>query len=96
MTWGEAIALTAILAGDWSSQVGAAVAGLERPVTYEYLAIRNLAANYFAGHTKRRAELYPPMPDPFAPRPKRIGNASVSPDQFEAIVAAHREGGDLP
>lgn len=42
MGWGEAVRLTHVLAGDPSSQVAAALAGWEYPVTHEAIVSMNL------------------------------------------------------
>ena len=93
MSWGEAFRLGMILLSDPSSRVGAAHAGLDGPVSREYVALQIMLANQYEKDTQKRASVRM-LPDPFAPKPRRFGaGTSLTPEQFEAAIAAHREGG---
>lgn len=90
MSYGEAIALVGELSRDPSSRFGAALQGWSYPASFEYLAIRSLAENYFLAHTKRSAEFSAPPVHP-AHKVKRLGGTSaVTVAEFEARMAAHR------
>ena len=70
MSWGEAYRLALILAGDPSSQVGAAIADLAAPASRELLALHVLASNHLALHTEQRPRLrglVDPLAKPVAP-----------------------------
>lgn len=90
MTWGEAWRLTLVLAGDASSQLGASLAGLSRPVTFADQALVVLANNYVEMHTQRLPRLTA-MPDPQQAAPVRHGAGTAVPvEDFRRIIAEHR------
>lgn len=91
MDYPEALRLSRVLASDMTSQVAAALNGWQEPVSPIYLAIKTLVDNDVASKTEKRAKLTR-LRDPFAPPPKRLGNASLSIPELRALLARQREG----
>ena len=90
MTWGEAIRLARLIAGDMTTQLAAALNGWPRPVSPEYMALYTLIGNDVLSKTERRARVTM-LADPFAPPPKRYGTASLSIPQLRALLDRHRQ-----
>ena len=90
MTWGEAIALTEVLAKDPSSWVHAALAGWEHPVSREWLVLTDLFDQYMKSHFKK-PERYPrPWPDS-GPREERFGEPIAPADIADVLRAFGRD-----
>ena len=93
MSWGEAWRLTMVLAGDPSSQVGAALGGLSYPVDRADLVLRDLFDLQHQSKSRRRV---PPYPRPFPDSSRRtLGAGSGRPiGELRAILDAHRAAAD--
>jgi len=83
MTWGEAMRQTKILARDTASQVGAALAGWQYPVSRGELALMDLY-DAFAQATFKKPK---PYPRPWDAPPKRFGSRVAN---VAGVLAAHR------
>ena len=82
MTFGEAWRLTQVLLTDPGSQVAAAVAGWENAASRESLALYDLYDLQHQSKAKRKPQ---PYPRPWVKKPRHIGGASMSADEFRAI-----------
>jgi hypothetical protein len=90
MSWGEALNLTRVLAGDPSSQVGAAVAGWQFAVSREWLALKAMADNYVSVKTSKRGARLVGLVDPAEKPTRRVGTASMSPVELQSVLDKHR------
>lgn len=88
MSWGEAIRLAEVLAADPSSQMAAALAGWEHPVSREDITLRDL---YDLQHMSKAKKRPKPYPRPWAKERRRLGAGTrLTPDELRAILDAHR------
>lgn len=91
MSWGEAIRLSALLARDPASQVAAAVAQWEHPISREDITLRDL---YDLQHTSKAKKRPKPYPRPWSKERRRFGAGTrLSPEQLRAILDNHRTEG---
>ena len=91
MSWGEAIRLTQILAGDPSSHVAAALGGWAHPITRADITMRDLYDAQVASKSKRKPK---PYPRPWDKQPVRVGGGtSLTVDQYKAMRETLTEGG---
>jgi len=91
MSYGEAIRLTTVLAGDPSSQVATALGGWAHPVSRTDITLRDL---YDLQHTSKSKRKPKPYPRPWDERPKHTGRGtSMTVAQFRALKAEITEGG---
>lgn len=89
MTWGEALRQTQILCNDPSSQVFAAQAGWEFPVSREWIVLAQHRDEWAYSRAGRKAE---PLNRPWGGRTvTRVGKGHLSPDEFRALVASVRD-----
>lgn len=90
MPWSEAHRLTEILLNDPSSQIGAAVAGWQYPLSRGDLTLRDLYDLQHRSKAKRKPK---PLPRPWDAPAKRIGSGtSLAISEYEAIKAAVQIG----
>ena len=87
MDWREAWSLTRTLISDGTSRIGAAVAGWDRPWSPEAWILADLWDLLAAVNTERRRRPKP-YPRPNAPKPKRIGKATLPQHVIRAALAA--------
>ena len=87
MGWPEAVSLARILRSDWSSWLGAKVAGLDRPWPPEAWILANLYDLTAAANTRRRPRSHPRPSDP---KPKRIGRATLPQRRIRAELDKRR------
>lgn len=85
MSWAECWRLTALLAADPSSQVGAAFAGWQYPVQRADLTMRDLFDLQHKSKTKRKAKPYPRPWD--TTRSTRMGGTrGMTPADYHALM----------
>lgn len=76
MGWGEALRLARILSADPSSQVGAALAGFDRPVDWPEIRLLHLIDS---SEANRLGKKFKPVPKPWPDKDvKRYGTESLS------------------
>lgn len=92
MSWAEALRLTQILMEDPASQIAAATAGWQYPLSREGLAIRDL---YDLQHRSKSRKKPKPYPRPWDTKPKRMGTA-MTVAEYEAIKAGMATVGGQP
>lgn len=84
MGWGEAYRITALLIKDPASQLSTEVRGWTHPIERSDQVLRDLFDAFAQVNFKR--------PDPYArpwhPQPKKIGTASVTAEEFQALKRA--------
>lgn len=85
MSWAEAWRLTALLAADPSSQVGAAFAGWQYPVQRTDLTMRDLFDLQHKSKTKRKIKPYPRPWD--TTKSTRMGGTGHSVSDYHALMA---------
>jgi hypothetical protein len=92
MGWGEAYRLFELLANDPTSQVCAAMAGWQYPLTREGLIL----ADHFDAFARVNFKKANPYPRPWDEKPKKFGNRSLTKEQLAAIFhrLRNRTGGD--
>jgi hypothetical protein len=90
MSWGETWALTAELAADPSSRVGAAVAGWSHPLDRGAIVTMDLYDLTLRSLSGRREPK--PYPRPWDPKPVVLGRPSVSQAAVRAALAARGHG----
>jgi hypothetical protein len=89
MDWAEAWRLTLILVADPTSQVCAAMSAWKHPLSWEGIALRDLYDLQHQSKAKRKPK---PYPRPWDVEPTKHGTGSqLTPEQFEALRARHRE-----
>lgn len=87
MSWGEAIRLTSVLAGDPSAMVGAALAGWSHPMTREDRTLRDLFDLQHTSKAKKKPKPYPrPWP---AEGVRKRGKTQMSRAEVVAVLNAH-------
>lgn len=86
MTWGEAVRLARVLAGDPSSHVATALADIDAPRSREWLLLADTFDLLHTANAKRRP---PPYPRP-GDKPRRHGDtAGRTPQEVLTILRAH-------
>lgn len=95
MSWGEALRATDVLVQDSASHVGAALAGLKWPVTFEAQVLMGIYNTLIKSPWFKSAK---PWPSPFPERTKRRTAPAPDITQAEIIAALRRAGhhGPLP
>jgi len=81
MGWGEAWRLFEVLGNDPSSQVSAALAGWNFPMSREGLALSDLFDVNARAHFKKPK----PYIRPWDEKPRRFGNRAMTKEQFHAL-----------
>ena len=89
MSFGEAIRLTSVLAGDPSSQVAASLGGWAHPISREDITLRDLYDLQHMSKAKRKPKAYP-RPWPKQVKKRLKPGADLTQDQ---IIAALRFAG---
>lgn len=91
MSYGEAIRLASVLAGDPSSQVSAALGGWAHPISRADITLRDLYDLQHISKAKRKPK---PYPRPWDEQPKRTGRGtSLTVEQYRALRGSITEGG---
>lgn len=88
MDWGEAVRMTLVLAGDPTSQICAALSEWKHPLSWEGIALRHLFDLQHASKSKHRPK---PYGMPWDRPKKKYGSRGMTPEQYEAIRARHRD-----
>lgn len=92
MSWGEAWRLTTVLVNDPSSQVGAAIAGWDFPVTREWLLNADVYDLHVQVNTKKGRKPKP-YPRPWPDKDKtRLGKATRPQSEIRAALEARGHG----
>jgi hypothetical protein len=86
MGWGEACRLFAVLCQDPSSQTFAAVAGWAHPVSWEWIALKQVHDRFVDAHAKRPRHL----PAPWDERPTTYGHTTMTREQVIEALRRHR------
>lgn len=93
MGWAEAWRMAEILVSDPSSMLGAATAGWQYPLTRGELSLRDL---YDLQHVSKSKKRPTPYPRPWDAPPKHMGTASLTVEEYQALVAASRHPTSSP